>query len=163
MTRRNTQKELRLKSSIVGGALVLALGVSSLMPSQIGAKGLHGDGVRSNSEYINLETGKLEYTLPTISTRYLWKLSQRSVTVNGKALSEPAVMMNGTLYLPLRAFANALSNASVSYNKSTKTATLSMPGLYLTATDGGFVTYADEQWTNVRSRIIINQGHRRRN
>jgi N-acetylmuramoyl-L-alanine amidase len=97
------------------------------------------------SEYINLETGKIEYTLPGITTRHLWEHSQRTVTVNGKTLSEPSVVMNGTLYLPLRAFANSLGTASVSYNKSTKTATLSMSGLYLTATDGGFVTYANDR------------------
>jgi N-acetylmuramoyl-L-alanine amidase len=54
-------------------------------------------------------------------------------------------MMNGTLYLPLRAFANSLGTAKVNYNKTTKTATLEMNGLYLTATDGGFVTYANDR------------------
>ena len=142
MTKKNQNTKLR--SSVLSGALALAVGISAFAPTVSSAATSYGTS-RDNSEYINLETGKLEYKLPTIGTRYLWKLPQRAVTVNGKTLSEPAMVMNGILYLPLRAFANSLGNASVSYNKSTKTATLSMPGLYLTATDGGFVTYANDR------------------
>jgi len=126
-------------------ALALAIGISAISPP--GAPESHTGiaPLRSASDYINLETGKIEYTLPSITTRYIWKLTQKTVSVNGKALSEPAVMMNSTLYLPLRAFANSLAAAKVSYNKATKTATLEMNGLYFTATDGGFVTYANDR------------------
>ncbi len=145
MTKRNTQKAIHLKSGLVAGTLALAIGMSALSPTAIETRSSRINNPNSNTEYINLETGKIEYTLPSISTRNLWKLSQRTVSVNGKVLSEPAVMMNGILYLPLRAFANSLGSAKVSYNKSTKTATLEMSGLYLTATDGGFVTYANDR------------------
>lgn len=144
MTKKKNGGTVKLASPIISGALALAIGMSALTPtvrSTINAEGVS----QHESEYINLETGKIEYRLPGITTRHLWQHSQRTVTVNGKTLSEPGVMMNGTLYLPLRAFANSLGNASVSYNSSTKTATLQMPGLYLTATDGGFVTYANDR------------------
>ena len=140
-----TRKNEKLRSSLIGGALVMAIGVSSSLPLSEGARNYSNHAVIDEGEYINLETGKIEYKLPTIATRYLWKLPQRTLTVNGKTLAEPAIMMNGTLYLPLRAFANALGDAKISYNSSTKTATLSMSGLYLTATDGGFVTYANDR------------------
>ena len=144
MTERKNEGRIKLKSSILCGTLALAIGASAIAPT------LHttasNTGVSQHaSEYINLETGKIEYTLPVIASRNLWQLSQRTITVNGTSLSEPGVMMNGTLYLPLRAFANSLGNATVSYNKSTKTATLEMPGLKLTATDAGFVTYANDR------------------
>ena len=144
MTERKNEGRIKLKSSILCGTLALAIGASTIAPT------LHttasNTGVSQHaSEYINLETGKIEYTLPVIASRNLWQLSQRTITVNGKSLSEPGVMMNGTLYLPLRAFANSLGNAKVSYNKTTKTATLEMDGLYLSATDGGFVTYANDR------------------
>lgn len=145
MTQRNKQKAMHLKSGLLAGTLTLAIGLSSLSSGNLTAKSLEINSLSSNSEYINLETGKIEYTLPSISTRYLWKLPQRTISVNGKTLSEPAITMNGTLYLPLRAFANSLGSATVSYDKTTKTATLKMPGLYLTATDGGFVTYANDR------------------
>lgn len=137
--------DTRLKSSLIGGALVLSLGMSAAIPTAADMRVLEGHSEIDQGGYINLETGKIEYKLPTIATRYLWKLPQRALTVNGKKLSEPAMMMNGILYLPLRAFANSLGDAKVNYNSSTKTATLSMPGLYLTATDGGFVTYANDR------------------
>ena len=144
MTKRKTETT-RLKSSVIGGALVLSLGISAAMPMAASTKSYDSHSEIDPGGYINLETGKIEYTLPGIASRYLWKLPQRALTVNGKTLTEPAMMMNGTLYLPLRAFANALGDAKVSYNSSTKTATLSMSGLYLTATDGGFVTYANDR------------------
>ena len=145
MTKGNKNSSTRLKSGLVGGTLALAIGLSALSPIGETARSSGINDPNSNSEYINLETGKIEYTLPSIATRYLWKLPQKTVSVNGKTLSEPAVTMNGTLYLPLRAFANSLGSATVSYNKTTKTATLKMQGLYLTATDGGFVTYANDR------------------
>ena len=144
MTKSKNEGRIRLSSSILSGALALAIGISTFSPTVVYASDTTGVS-QHTSEYINLETGKIEYTLPGISTRHLWQHSQRTVTVNGKTLSEPGVVMNGVLYLPLRAFANALGTASVSYNKSTKTATLQMSGLYLTATDGGFVTYANDR------------------
>lgn len=144
MTKRKT-KATRLKSSLIGGTLALSLGISAALTGTVDTRSYSGHSEIDPGGYVNLETGKIEYTLPGIATRYLWKLPQRTLTVNGKTLSEPAMMMNGTLYLPLRAFATALGDAKVSYNSSTKTATLSMPGLYLTATDGGFVTYANDR------------------
>ena len=145
MTKKKGAQTVRLKTGIVCGALALSLGLSSISPrSEIKVRSGINDP-NPNSEYINLETGKIEYTLPGITTRNLWNLSQRTLKVNGRSLSEPAVTMNGILYIPLRAFASSLGNAKVSYNKASKTATLEMPGLYLTATDGGFVTYANDR------------------
>ena len=139
------RKNERLKSSIIGGTLALAIGVTAALPTAARSKGFESHAEIDHEGYVNPETGKIEYTLSGIATRYLWKLPQRTLTVNGKTLSEPAMMMNGILYLPLRAFASSLGNATVNYNSSTKTATLSMSGLYLTATDGGFVTYANDR------------------
>ena len=145
MTERNKHTYTRLKSGVLAGGLALAIGLSALSPIGTTERSSGINDPHSPGEYINLETGKIEYKLPSITSRYTWQLPQRTVSVNGKALSEPAVIMNGTLYLPLRAFANSLGTANVSYNKTTKTATLSMNGLYLTATDGGFVTYANDR------------------
>ena len=61
-----------------------------------------------------------------------------------KALTDPALEINGITYLPLRAVATALG-FGVSYNSASRTMTVSGNGLYLTATDGGFVTYANDR------------------
>ena len=144
MTKSKNKVRIKLSSPILSGALALAIGMSAFSPTVMTVSKTARVS-QHESEYINLETGKIEYTLPGITTRNLWQQTQRTVTVNGKTLSEPGVVMNGILYLPLRAFANAVGNATVGYNKSTKTATLQMDGLYLTATDGGFVTYANDR------------------
>ena len=144
MTKKKTEGRIRLSSGILSGALALAIGVSAFSPAAVYSTET-ARVTQHESEYINLETGKIEYTLPGITTRRLAEHSQRTLSVNGKVLSEPAVVMNGTLYLPLRAFASSLGDATVSYNKSTNTATLTMPGLHLTATDAGFVTYANDR------------------
>ena len=141
MTKKKSKGNVRLSSSVLSGALALSLVLTPMAQAATANTGTS----QHTSEYINLETGKIEYTLPGVTTRHLWQHSQRTVTVNGKALDEPGVMMNGTLYLPLRAFAKSLGNATVTYNKTTKTAVLEMPGLYLTATDLGFVTYANDR------------------
>ena len=146
MTKRNKKDKVRLKSGVISGALALSMGLS-LLSSGGGIEAARSarDDVIPHSKYIDHRSGKIEYTLPGITSRHLWQLSQKSVIVNGRTLSEPAVVMNGVTYLPLRAFANSLGQAKVSYNKSTRTATLEMNGLYLTSTDGGFVTYANDR------------------
>ena len=145
MTERNKNSYTRMKSGVLAGGLALAIGLSTLSPTAPMERSSRANDPHSPGEYINLETGKIEYRLPSITSRYIWQLPQKTVSINGKTLSEPAVMINSTLYLPLRAFANSLGTANVSYNKTTKTATLTMNGLYLTATDGGFVTYANDR------------------
>lgn len=146
MIKRNKKDKVRLKSGVISGALALSMGLS-LLSSGGGIEAARSarDDVIPHSEYIDQRSGKIEYTLPGITSRHLWQLSKKSVIVNGRTLSEPAVVMNGVTYLPLRAFANSLGQAKVSYNKSTRTATLEMNGLYLTSTDGGFVTYANDR------------------
>lgn len=144
----NKQKnETKLKSAVAAGILALSLSASAIPNANSNANNYTRSGTSPDikSQYLNLETGKIEYTLPGITSRNLWNLTQKTITVGGVQLSEPAIVMNDTLYLPLRAFANALGNATVTYDKSTRTATLSMPGLYLTATDCGFVTYANDR------------------
>ena len=150
MKKNGKRTSTALRSSVLGGVCALAIGLSALSPQALSKEADIGDtreriGSTYNVDYFNSDTGKIEYTLPGITTRHLWQHTQRTVSVNGRTLSEPAVVMNGIVYLPLRAFASSLGSATVSYNKTTRTATLSMPGLYLTATDGGFVTYANDR------------------
>ena len=149
MTDKKRNGQEKLKSGAIGGALALTLTLSSLSPAAaIEAEASVTRSIPEGASYIdylNVETGKIEYKLPGITTRNVWQLSTRSITVNGKKLANSGFIMNDTLYLPLDAYANALGNATVRYDKATRTATLTMSGLVLTATDGGFVTYANDR------------------
>ncbi len=94
---------------------------------------------------IYARTAKTEYSLPGISNKSVWGYKRKTVKINGSAISHFALKINGITYLDLEGVARQLGNASYSYNTSTRTATLSMSGLYLTAADGGFVTYANDR------------------
>lgn len=139
------EKNVKLRSSVVGTILTLSIMAGSVPGAANLVKTYDTPVISSHGDYLNLLTGKIEYTLPGIVSRNIWSLNNKAIIVNGKSLSERAVVMNDITYLPLRAVANALGTATVSYDKSTRTATLKMPGLYLTATDGGFVTYANDR------------------
>ncbi len=88
---------------------------------------------------------KIDYKLPGVSNKSIYAYTRMTTIVNGAALSEPALVMNGITYLPLRAAAEALGAGNVRYDSSTRTMTVSGRGLTLSAADGGFVTYANDR------------------
>lgn len=87
--------------------------------------------------------GTLSYNLPGIPSRSIYSYPQLTAYVGGVRLSEPGLTVNGITYLPLRSAADAVSGLGMSYNSSSKTATLTANGLYATVSDGGYVTYAN--------------------
>ena len=93
---------------------------------------------------VEVQDGVITYNLPPVSNKSVWAHERLSTVVYNKTLSDPALVMNGITYLPLRAVVNALG-LSASYNSSSRTMTVTGGGLYLTATDGGFVTYANDR------------------
>ena len=69
-----------------------------------------------------------------------------SITRNGSNLDIKALIINGTYYVPVRAFIGAVSpDMKVSYSSSAKTLTVSGAGLYLTAADGSYAVYANDR------------------
>ncbi len=101
---------------------------------------------------------RLTYNLPGVSNKSVWAHPNLTTLVNGKALSEPALVINDHTYVPLRSFANALG-IGVSYDSSSRTMTLSGSGLYLTATDGGFVTYVNSRpFFSFSPNVIMSNG-----
>ncbi len=102
--------------------------------------------------------GKLTYSLPGIPSRSLWSYKTLPVAVNGRTLADSGALINGMYYLPVRAYLTALG-ISVSYNSSTKTLTASGRGLYMSATDGGYVIYAnDRPIFNFSPNILMSNG-----
>ena len=68
--------------------------------------------------------------------------SRISVSLGGKPISEVAYLINETTYVPLRA-AMTLAGARVGFNDSTRTATVEMSGLYMTAAEGSYIVMAN--------------------
>ena len=104
------------------------------------------DTYNVNNSYVypgvTIADGKISYQLPNINSKKVSSYTSLALSVNGRALSQSALVINSTVYLPLRAYATAIG-ASSSYNSSSRTTTVSALGLTLTATDGGYVTYAN--------------------
>lgn len=112
--------------------------------SNSSAEGTYNVNNALNYPGVTIADGKISYKLPGISGKSISSYTALTVTVNGRPLAYSGRMINSTVYLPLRAFANALGMAS-SYNSQTRTTTLKAQGLTLTATDGAYVTYANDR------------------
>ncbi len=115
-------------------------------------------GVKAESQYITAteaavsasartyessRAGKLNYNLPGVPSSNISYYTRKTVTVNGKELKEPAAVINGITYVPLKLFASAAADASYSYSAGTSTVRAS--GLLLTASNGGYVIYANDR------------------
>lgn len=114
-------------------------------------KGLNYPGV-------TIADGKITYRLPTINSKNAWSYTNLSASVMGKKLSYNALVINSTVYLPLRQFGDAIGARS-SYNSSTRTMTVTRDGFTLTATDGGFVTNVNgRQLFGFSPNVIMTNG-----
>lgn len=97
-------------------------------------------------------------TLSPVSSRTVGNYTSYPITLWGRSVGGRALLINGMLYLPMRAFSERVG-ASVFYNSSTRTLSVSANGLYLTVTDGSYVTYANERpFFATNNSVIMNDG-----
>ena len=133
------------------GALSAALMSLSLLVNPIGASAQGSyisqgetQGEQATAQYRIAEGArKINYNLPGIPSTSLSYYSRKTITVNGSQLSEPAAVINGITYVPLKLFSSAVANGSYSYSGGTSTVRAS--GLLLTASNGGYVIYANDR------------------
>ena len=92
-----------------------------------------------------IERARINYNLPGIPSRNLSYYSAKTVRFNGTKLKTTAPVINGIVYVSLEDFSSSVADADFTYNKSTRTAAVKARGLLLTATDGGFVIYANDR------------------
>ena len=88
---------------------------------------------------------RLSYNLPGIPSRYISSYTQKNIAYNGTTLNKRAAVINGITYVPIKLFSETVAGARVTYNSSARTTTVSASGLYLTATDGGYVIWANDR------------------
>ena len=155
--RKNEKRNLRLTlpKVLATGELVTLL--TSMSPASVYASGgtvggremRLSDGeytynVNSSSPYpgVTIDNNKISYDLPGINSKSISAYKALNVYVNGSALRQRALLINSTVYLPARAFFEALG-VKVTYSSSTKTLTARASGFEFSASDGGFVTYAN--------------------
>ena len=140
----NIERKRKREGGVSLLSLVLVFALALVLLTPIRAEAREDATARSATASDLQRSGKLTYTLPPVSNKSVWAHSRLTTNVYGRTLAEPALVMNGITYLPLRATAAALG-LSASYSSGTRTMTVSGSGLYLTATDGGYVTYANSR------------------
>ena len=138
--------------TLVGASLFHASAVKGFAEQACAADPTHHRQITAPVLNYNEENGtkaipgvvnRITYNLPGITTRNKWALPSLTLSVGGKRLSEKAVIMNGIVYVPLKESAEAIGKSTLTYDKTGKLATLTMDGLVLSASDGGFVVYAN--------------------
>ena len=101
---------------------------------------------------------KINYSLPPVSNKSIYSYQKISASLGGINLGREAIRINDIYYLPVRASFAALG-ASVSYSSATRTITVRMKGLTLTATDGAYVVYAnDRPLFNFSPAVVMSNG-----
>lgn len=138
----NVKKALKLRRTLLAVTLALllaitfSLGIFSVVSYAAGSS--EAPAVQARA------TQNVAPTLAPVSSRSVWNYSSYPITLFGNSISGKALMINGTLYVPLRPIAERLG-AKVSYNSSSRTLTVTANGLYLTVSDGSYVTYANDR------------------
>ena len=93
---------------------------------------------------VSVNGEKITYKLPSVPSKYISYYKTMPITINGTRLKDNGAIINNVYCVPVRAFFEALG-ARVTYSSSSRTLTVVYNGLYLTATDGGYVIFANDR------------------
>ncbi len=80
-----------------------------------------------------------------IKNKTLSSYSAVSIYINGRAASYSGRLISGTVYIPIKKFAETSTSARVSYSTASKTLNITGSGYNIYVTDGGYVLYASER------------------
>ena len=137
----------------------MAVGIGTTSVSALdGQDGISG-GEAAMALYDHTQSPELHLdrnymTLSAISDKSIGSYEKLTVQIRGRALSVSGLDINGESYIPFRAAANILG-ASYSYNSSTRTSTMWLDGLTLTAGAGCYVAYGNGRAIFSTSPVVI--------
>ncbi len=158
MTKRN-KKRVRsgalLHISIV---LLLSLIACIMIPTVASAHGSLSDEAIGVSDVNSPNESLASYGRSVAPERNVIKLNVKGISntrtssypsypirMSGRNIGAYALLINGMYYVPVRSFMSSISGVSVSYSSKTRTISVSGNGLYMTATDGSYVVYANDR------------------
>ena len=105
-----------------------------------------GASASESEEEIEVRSVKTYLSVKGISNTKTGAYKSYAISYEGKTLGIKALIINGSFYVPIRAFIGSVApEMSVNYLSSSKTVTVSGGGLYLTATDGSYAVYANDR------------------
>ncbi len=149
------KKKAMIRSTASALLLSVALGLGSLPASAA----THETNSLAQTNVALDDVGRVYPYLKGISNKNIWNYKRTTVTLGGKTLSVQGFIANGIAYIPFRAASNAISGSTYSYNSSTKTSVMKAPGLEISASDGCYVTYANERVLfNTTPCVIMSDG-----
>lgn len=120
---------------------------------QTRAEGRAGEDFATYDRLARVELGLLP-----VGSKNVNAYSRVNVRYSGKLVSQSALLINGRVYLPLRAFANSIG-AAVSYDSASRTSTMRYGSLTVTVNDGAYVTYANSRPIfSFSNSVIMNDG-----
>lgn len=143
------KKMNKIVSRGIGAVSSLALSLSLMIsPTAVLAESSYIESTPEQASVLavrdnDARAAKINYNLPGIPSKSTSYYERRTLSVNGKRLSSPALTINDTVYVPLKEFVATFTNASYSYKNGTSTVKSS--GLLITAADGGYVIYANDR------------------
>ena len=77
------------------------------------------------------------------------------VNISGNNLQDKALLINGTTYVTLRSFSDALTDAEIKYSAWQRQANVVAEGLLLTASDGAYVVEANGRALFAMTPVVI--------
>ena len=147
----------RIVAAALAAIMAVGIGTTSVSASD-GQDGISG-GEASMALYDHTQSPERHLdrnymTLSAISDKSIGSYEKLTVQIRGRALSVSGLDINGESYIPFRVAANMLG-ASYSYNSSTRTSTMWLDGLTLTAGAGCYVAYGNGRALFSTSPVVI--------
>lgn len=103
------------------------------------------------------QTQSISPTLRAVPSRSVGSYASYPITLYGKTLSDRALLIGGTLYIPMDGISESVG-ARIRYNSATKELVVTANGLYLSVKDGAYVTYVNDRpfFTGYNSAVMNN-------
>lgn len=152
---------MREKKTFIKGvslflSLMLLMGV---MVISVSAAGVQQNSLAEMNEGMDPADGRVYKYLKGVSNKNVYAYNRISVSIGQAGLSVNGFIINAVAYIPFRAAASLISGSKYSYNSSTKTSTMTAPGLEIVAGDGCYVTYANGRALfNTTPNVIMSDG-----
>lgn len=150
------EKKTFIKGVSVFLSLMLLMGV---MVISVSAAGAQQNSLAEMNEGMDPADGRVYKYLKSVSNKNVYAYNRISVSIGQAGLSVNGFIINAVAYIPFRAAASLISGSKYSYNSSTKTSTMTAPGLEIVAGDGCYVTYANGRALfNTTPNVIMSDG-----
>ena len=152
---------MREKKTFIKGvslflSLMLLMGV---MVISVSAAGAQQNSLAEMNEGMDPADGRVYKYLKGVSNKNVYAYNRIPVSIGQAGLSVNGFIINAVVYIPFRAAASLISGSKYSYNSSTKTSTMTAPGLEIVAGDGCYVTYANGRALfNTTPNVIMSDG-----